>query len=86
MINYFFRDPTEQSKTKNNLLSHYIEKYAIKFHDEHLDYQRAREKLKGMIHFGRERLSLWGDLRRLIHRHKSLFFNVLPTVCFVEAT
>ena len=33
-----------------------------------------------------ERLSLWGDLRRLIHRHKSLFFNVLPTVCFIEAT
>ena len=78
MINYFFRKSTEQAKVKNNLLSQYIEKSAIRFHDEHVEYYQARSKLKGMIHFGNWLRKKRLPIEKIRYSHVYAFLSELP--------
>jgi len=84
MINHFFRKPAEQAAARNNLLSRFIEKFAIRFHDEHIDYYCARYKLQGMIHFGNWLRKKRIAFEKIRYSHVNAFISELPHLPGIE--
>ncbi len=78
MINYYFRDPAEQIAAKENILSQYIEKSAIQFHDDGIPYYYAKYKLRGMLHFGNWLRKKRIPVEKIRHSHAKAFLSELP--------